>query len=65
MSAVTQAIAAPRIRAPYENWQPPVIGVSLLVPIGADRLAVADLRGMLMLPGGGVYERQTPEDAAH
>ncbi|MCZ0998008.1 hypothetical protein O1M63_07285 [Streptomyces mirabilis] len=65
ISAVTQAVTAPRIRAPYENWRPPVIGVSLLVPVGADRLAVADLRGMLMLPGGGVHERQRPEDAAH
>ncbi|MFE2565915.1 helix-turn-helix domain-containing protein [Streptomyces mirabilis] len=42
-----------------------MIDASLLVPVGADRLAVADLRGMLMLPAGGVYERQTPEDAAH
>ncbi|MEU1566243.1 hypothetical protein ABZ504_38630 [Streptomyces mirabilis] len=65
MSAVTQAVAAPRMRAPYENWRPPVIGVCLLVPVGADCLAVADLRGMLLLPCGGVYDRQTPEDAAH
>ncbi|MFD7479129.1 hypothetical protein ACFV8Z_45475 [Streptomyces sp. NPDC059837] len=52
-------------RRPRSSRWPPVIGVSLLVPVGADRLAVADLRGMLMLPGGGVYERQAPEDAAH
>ncbi|MFD9187202.1 hypothetical protein ACFWCA_03145 [Streptomyces phaeochromogenes] len=50
--------------APYENWRPPVIGVCLLVPVGADCIAVADLRGMLMLPVGGVYDGQTPEAAA-
>ncbi|WP_163015588.1 hypothetical protein [Streptomyces sp. Tu 4128] len=51
-------------RAPYDNWRPPIVGVSLLVPIGADCIAVADLRGMLMLPTGGLHEGQTLHEAA-
>ncbi|MFI7352022.1 hypothetical protein ACIBSR_37930 [Streptomyces sp. NPDC049936] len=58
----TPTVTAPG-RAPYENWRPPVVGISLLVPVGADCIAVVDLRGMLMLPAGGVYEGQTLHEA--
>ncbi|MGW0825205.1 hypothetical protein [Streptomyces sp. NPDC002845] len=60
----TAAILTQRSRAACENWRPPVVGVALLVPVGADCLAVADLRGILMLPVGGVYGGQTLEQAA-
>ncbi|MGW1496851.1 hypothetical protein [Streptomyces sp. NPDC002402] len=53
-----------RTTAPYENWRPPVIGVSLLVPVGPDALVVADLLGSLMMPNGSVHDGQTPEQAA-
>ncbi|MFF7452183.1 MULTISPECIES: hypothetical protein [unclassified Streptomyces] len=56
---------AQRRHAAYENWRPPVIGVSLLVPVGADCITVTDLRGMLMLPVGGVHDGQTPEEAGY
>lgn len=59
----TSAIAAQR-RAAYEDWRPPVVGIALLMPVGADCLAVADLRGMLMLPVGDVRVGQSPEEAA-
>ncbi|MEU2585319.1 hypothetical protein ABZ612_20625 [Streptomyces avermitilis] len=48
----------------YENWRPPVIGVALLIPVGADALVVADLRGLITLPTGAVHGGQTPEQAA-
>lgn len=50
--------------ASYENWRPPVIGVSLLIPVGSDSLAVADLRGAILMPTGAVHAGQTPEQAA-
>jgi hypothetical protein len=57
--------AVPRPRAPYENWRPPVIGVSVLVPVGADELALACLLGsILVLPTGTVEHDQSPEEAA-
>ncbi|ATM24831.1 hypothetical protein SMD44_p20048 (plasmid) [Streptomyces alboflavus] len=56
--------ARQRRAAPYENWRPPIIGVSLLVPIGADSLVVADLLGGIMIPTGSVHDSQTPEQAA-
>ncbi|MER6684592.1 hypothetical protein [Streptomyces olivaceoviridis] len=65
MPTATAATSAQRLDAPYENWRPPVIGVSLLVPVGADCITVVDLRGMLMLPVGGVYDGQTPEEAGY
>ncbi|MEV2234951.1 hypothetical protein AB0H69_41200 [Streptomyces phaeochromogenes] len=49
--------------ASYQNWRPPVIGVSLLVPVGSDSLAVADLRGVILMPTGTVHAGQTPEQA--
>ncbi|NEA48430.1 hypothetical protein [Streptomyces sp. SID10815] len=51
-------------QAPYEDWRPPIHGVSLLIPVGADALVVADLRGLIMLPAGTVSDGQTPEQAA-
>ncbi|MGW4345255.1 hypothetical protein ACWEL8_09280 [Streptomyces sp. NPDC004690] len=57
------AVHAPA-QAPYEDWRPPIHGVSLLVPVGADALAVADLRSLIMLPTGTVSDGQTPEQAA-
>jgi hypothetical protein len=59
----TAAISTQR-RAAYEDWRPPVVGVALLMPVGADCLAVADLCGMLMLPVGDVRVGQSPEEAA-
>ncbi|MFI9024580.1 hypothetical protein [Streptomyces sp. NPDC053560] len=59
------APAAPtpvRKAAPYENWRPPIIGVSLLVPVGAGALVVG-LLGCTMLPTGTVYGGQSLEQA--
>jgi hypothetical protein len=56
-------VAAPT-PARYENWRPPVIGVAFLIPVGADALVVADLRGLITLPTGSVHDGQTPEQAA-
>lgn len=63
-AATAPAIPAGRRRARYENWRPPLIGVSLLVPVGADALVVADLRGSTLIPVGSVDEGQTPKQAA-
>jgi hypothetical protein len=57
-------VSETRRRAVYEDWRPPVIGVALLIPVGAGCLAVADLQGLLMLPVGGVFGQQTPMEAA-
>lgn len=57
-------IPAQRRGAAYENWRPPIIGVTILIPVGADALVVADLRGLIMLPTGAVHDGQTPEQAA-
>ncbi|MFG3132854.1 hypothetical protein ACGFZU_34800 [Streptomyces tendae] len=65
MPTATAPALVPRRRAPYENWRPPVIGVSLLVPVGADAITVVDLRGVLVLPVGGVYDGQTPKEAGY
>ncbi len=65
MPTATATALAQRRHAPYENWRPPVIGVSLLVPVGADCITVVDLRGMLMLPVGGLHDGQTPEEAGN
>ncbi|GGR34926.1 hypothetical protein GCM10010251_58950 [Streptomyces aurantiogriseus] len=59
----TAAIPAQRSLT-YEDWRPPIVGVALLVPVGADSLAVADLRGMLMLPVGDVRIGHPLEEAA-
>lgn len=53
-----------RHSAAYENWKPPLVGVALLMPVGPDRLVVADLHGLLMLPIGDVRTGQSPEAAA-
>ncbi|MFE3881894.1 hypothetical protein ACFXPQ_03055 [Streptomyces lydicus] len=61
----TERNSAPsRKTTPYENWRPPVIGVSLLVPVGPDAVVVADLLGSITLPTGLVQDGQTPEQAA-
>jgi hypothetical protein len=65
MPTPTVTTPAPRRRAAYENWRPPVIGVCLLVPVGADRIVVADLHGLLILPVSGVDDGQTLRDASH
>ncbi|MEV6404090.1 hypothetical protein AB0M58_14245 [Streptomyces bobili] len=65
MPTATDIAPAPRRHASYQNWRPPVTGVSLLVPVGADCIAIADLRGMLMLPVGGMCDGQTPEEAGY
>ncbi|MGY1502926.1 hypothetical protein ACW4TU_41230 [Streptomyces sp. QTS52] len=50
--------------ARYENWRPPAIGVSLLIPVGTDELVVADLLGSITLPTGAVhYGHKTLEQA--
>ncbi|MFI7364052.1 hypothetical protein ACIBO4_18140 [Streptomyces sp. NPDC050149] len=56
----------PRFHAPYENWRPPVVGVSLLVPVGMNELLLADTTGHgdLMLPTGSMEAGETPEQAA-
>lgn len=52
-----------RKTAPYENWRPPLVGVSVLVPLGTTCLLVAELRGDLLVPCGPVHDGQTPEEA--
>jgi hypothetical protein len=71
MSTITAVIPAlltadpERRAAPYENWRPPVVGVSLLVPVGPDSLAVADLCDLILMPTGSVSDGQNPREAAH
>ncbi|MGW5731740.1 MULTISPECIES: hypothetical protein [Streptomyces] len=53
------------MRAPYEDWRPPVIGVSVLVPVGAHQLLIVSGPGStLALPTGAVGHDQSPEEAA-
>ncbi|WP_172387217.1 hypothetical protein [Streptomyces sp. MNP-20] len=54
----------PRPRARYENWRPPLYGVSLLIPVGTDALVITDLRGLISLPAGPVAPDQSPQEAA-
>ncbi|MDV9173444.1 hypothetical protein R6V09_25500 [Streptomyces sp. W16] len=63
MTPATAAIPVGRSAA-YEDWRPPVVGVALLMPIGADCLVVADLHGLLMLPVGDIRTGQSPQEAA-
>ncbi|MFJ5779300.1 hypothetical protein [Streptomyces sp. NPDC093094] len=65
MPTQTATVPAQPPHAPYENWRPPVIGVSLLVPVGADGITVVDLCGMPMLPVGAVGDGQTPQEAGY
>ncbi|MFF4031530.1 hypothetical protein ACFYZ2_17555 [Streptomyces sviceus] len=60
----TALIPAQRRRAAYENWRPPVIGVQLLVPVGADCLLVAETLGSIVLPVDAVHDGETPWEAA-
>ncbi|MFJ4686214.1 hypothetical protein [Streptomyces sp. NPDC088789] len=55
----------PRARAPYENWRPPITGVSVLALVGATSLVVPHLpSGTWALPTGSVEGEQSPEEAA-
>ena len=63
MPATALIPAEPR-RAAYENWRPPVIGVQLLVPVGADCLLVAETLGSVALPVDAVHDGETPWEAA-
>ncbi len=65
MPTATAPAPAPRRHAPYENWKPPVVGICLLLPVGTDCLAVANLQGILTLPVGTVNKGQTLEQASH
>ncbi|GAA2345099.1 hypothetical protein SVIO_000670 [Streptomyces violaceusniger] len=65
----TTAIPAARQRhvrntAPYENWRPPLVGVSILAPVETSHILVAELRGDLLVPSGPVHNGQPPEQAA-
>ncbi|MFM9629841.1 MULTISPECIES: hypothetical protein [Streptomyces] len=62
---VLRGVDPARRTAPYENWRPPVIGVSLLVPVGSDSLVVADLRDLILMPTGSVHDGRKPSEAAH
>lgn len=50
--------------APYENWRPPLVGVSLLVPVETSHLLLAELRSDLLVPCGPAHNGQAPEQAA-
>lgn len=58
------ALLPARKTASYGDWRPPIVGVSVLVPVGADALVVVDLLGGLMIPTGSVPDGQTPQQAA-
>ncbi|MGW3521832.1 hypothetical protein [Streptomyces hydrogenans] len=66
MTAVSPAPAPPAVRrpAPYENWRPPIVGVGLLVPVGADRIILVRTCGILSIPTGAVEDTQDVQDAA-
>ncbi|MFJ7242154.1 hypothetical protein ACIQWB_34185 [Streptomyces olivaceus] len=52
-------------RATYENWRPPIIGVSVLAPVGTTGLVLPCIFGAApLLPTGTVEEGQSPEEAA-
>ncbi|QUI32626.1 hypothetical protein H9W91_18505 [Streptomyces alfalfae] len=64
-SVAALPVPKPRTRAPYENWRPPIIGVSVLAPVGATGLVVPCMPGgTLVLPTGTVEDGQSPEEAA-
>lgn len=65
MTPTLTPTATPRTRTPYENWRPPIVGVSVLIPVGAHELALASVPGSaLVLPTGAVEHDQSPEEAA-
>ncbi|WUD70234.1 hypothetical protein OG937_46200 [Streptomyces sp. NBC_00510] len=66
MTTTAPTGAPPPARPRYENWRPPIVGVSLLAPVGANGLVLADVtgHGYYVLPHGTVDDGQTPEDAA-
>lgn len=65
MPVAAPPVARPRTRAPYENWRPPIIGVSVLALVGATSLVLPYLPGgTWTLPTGAVEDGQSPEEAA-
>lgn len=57
--------ARPRARAPYENWRPPITGVTVLALVGVTSLVLPRLPGdTWALPTGSVEEGRSPEEAA-
>ncbi|MFG3134399.1 hypothetical protein ACGFZU_42805 [Streptomyces tendae] len=57
--AAPSRIARPRALEPYENWRPPIIGVSVLAPVGATSLILPCIFGDIpLLPTGAVEEGQ-------
>jgi hypothetical protein len=63
-AAATAEIPAQRRRVAYENWRPPVIGVQLLVPVGAGCLLVAETLGSIVLPVDAVHGGESSWQAA-
>ncbi|MYV90309.1 hypothetical protein [Streptomyces sp. SID1034] len=64
-SVAAPPIPEPQTRAPYENWRPPIIGVSVLAPVGATGLILACTPGGTpVLPTGAVENGHSPEEAA-
>ncbi|MFJ5222336.1 hypothetical protein [Streptomyces sp. NPDC088400] len=65
MPVAALPVARPRTRTPYENWRPPIIGVSVLALVGATSLVLPCLPGgAWALPTGTVENGQSPEEAA-
>ncbi len=64
MPTATASSPAAGRRALYENGRPPLTGACLLIPAGVDCVVVADPRGLLMLPVGGLHRAQSAETAA-
>ncbi|MFC8727067.1 MULTISPECIES: NUDIX hydrolase [Streptomyces] len=61
------ALPAPgtRRRAAYENWRPPIVGVSVLAIVRNGRLLLLQLHdGSYVLPTANVEDGQSPEEAA-
>ncbi|MFJ8774513.1 hypothetical protein [Streptomyces microflavus] len=61
------ALPAPGARrgAPYENWRPPIVGVTVLAIVRNGRLLLLQLHdGSYVLPTSGVEDEQSPEEAA-
>ncbi|MFF0754384.1 hypothetical protein [Streptomyces sp. NPDC004267] len=61
---LTHVSSPGRQPAIYENWRPPVVGVGVLIPVGADHLVLVRTCGILAIPTGAVEYTQSPEGAA-
>lgn len=62
--AVDAPIPTQPPRSAYENWRPPLIGVQLLIPVGSERLLVAETLGSICLPVDAVRDGESPRQAA-